>query len=111
MSAGGFKDPRRRLQLFTSDMVFELGMATYCGSGKYTDDDVVLFWSNVPEEGGAEPSPVCARAAKWWPVVCARRRHERIDVSGTLVSVISIYQLLDFILGAWWIRAAPTGGV
>ena len=92
-------------------MVFELGMATYSQCGKYTDDDVVLFWSNAPEEAGAEPSAICARAATWWPVVCVRRRHERIDAFGALGSVISIYQLLDFTLCAWWIRTAPTEGV
>ena len=42
-SVGHLTDPPMRPQFFTSDMVFELGMATYCGSGKYTDDDVVLF--------------------------------------------------------------------
>ena len=92
-------------------MVFELGMATYSRCGKYTDDAFVLFWSNVPEEADAEPSPVCARAATWWPVVCDNRRRERIDVSGALVSVIPIYQLLGYKLTAWWIRAASTEGV
>ena len=111
IEVGHFTDPHRRSHFFTSDMVFELGLATYYGCGKYTDDDVVLFWSNVPEEADAEPSAVCARAATWWPVVCVRRRRERIDVSGALVSVISIYQLLGFKLNAWWIRTAPTEGV
>ena len=63
----------------TSDIVFELGMATYSGSGKYTDDDVVVFWNNIPEDADDEVEPVCSRTAAWWRLVCADRRRERID--------------------------------
>ena len=86
-------------------------MATYSGSGKYTDDDVVVFWNNIPEDADAEAEPVCSRTAAWWPIVCVNRRRERIDVSGERVLVISMYQLLGRSLIAWWTRAASTEGV
>jgi hypothetical protein len=95
----------------TSDIVFELGMATYSGSGKYTDDDVVVFWNNIPEDADAESEPACSRTAAWWPIVCVSPRRERIDVSGERVLVISLCHLLWDNLIAWWIRVASTEGV
>ena len=86
-------------------------MATYSGSGKYTDDDVVVFWNNIPEDASAESEPVCSRTATWWPIVCVNRRRERIDVSGERALVISMYHLLWDNLTAWWIRVASTEGV
>ena len=67
---GHFTEQRGRSYFYhTSDIVFELGMATYSGSGKYTDDDVVVFWSSIPEDADTKSEPVCSRAAAWWPIV------------------------------------------
>ena len=86
-------------------------MATYSGSGKHTDDDVVVFWSSIPEDADAKSEPVLSRAAARWPIVSVSPRRERIDVSGEEVLVISLDHLLWDKLIAWWIRAASTEGV
>jgi hypothetical protein len=112
IKVGHFTEQRGRSYVYhSSDIVFELGMATYSGSGKYTDDDVVVFWSNIPEDADAESEPVCSRTARWWPIVCVNRRRERIDVSGEEVLVMSTVDLLWDKPFAWWVRVASTEGV
>ena len=112
IKVGHFTEQRGRSYFFhASDIVFELGMATYSGSGKYTDDDVVVFWNNIPDDADAESEPACSRTATWWPIVCVSRRRERIDVSGERALVIPLPHLLCDNLIAWWIRAASTEGV
>ena len=112
IKVGQFKEHRGRSHFYRgSDIVFELGMATYSGSGKYTDDDVVVFWSSIPEDADTKSEPVCSRAAAWWPIVSVSPRRERIDVSGEEVLVISLVDLLWDKPFAWWIRVASTEGV
>jgi hypothetical protein len=112
IKVGHFTEHRGRSYFYhASDIVFELGMATYSGSGKYTDDDVVVFWSSIPEDADAKSEPACCRTATWWPIVSVSPRRERTDVSGEEVLDISLHHLLWDKLIAWWIRVASTEGV
>jgi hypothetical protein len=109
IEVGHFTEHRGRSYVYHNDIVFELGMATYSGSGKYTSDDDAVFWGNIPEDADAKSEPACCRTATWWPIVSVSPR--RTDGSGEEVLVISLYHLLCDKLTAWWIRVASTEGV
>ena len=116
---GGYKDNRKRFQSFADNLEFELAVVTHKGTGKYSQEDVVVPWCTLPEFPGQEVSEngymLAAQQleliAGWWPCVCVREAGAMhmtlVGYFGGNVIVISVCQLMWDTPSAWEVRVIP----
>ena len=100
----------KKQEILPSDAVYELGVVSYPGQGKYHECNKYIAFHELPDqEDTASEEERKMRSPKgqgWWPVVALQKVAEttKEGATTTKVLVVCLYQLLDNgRIMCWWI--------